>query len=137
MALSVIASDFHAMVSMTRSRISFGGAVFLGAFLLFLVEPMAARQLGLYPSLIEPHLTLQTQRIAWTCGFAIFDIVSARLTWMTRSAAEGLASAATADEADFPRAPLSHQLLWVLLPMGAAMQLSAVTSYITANVAAI
>ena len=93
--------------------------------------------LGLYPSLIEPHLTLQTQRIAWTCGFAMFAIVSARLTWMTRSAAEGLASAATADEADFPRAPLSHQLLWVLLPMGAAMQLSAVTSYITANVAAI
>src|ERR1700757_4072097 len=96
MALSVIASDFHAMVSMTRSRISFGGAVFLGAFLLFLVEPMAARQLGLYPSLIEPHLTLQTQRIAWTCGFAIFAIVSARLTWMTRSAAEGLANTATA-----------------------------------------
>ena len=30
-----------------------------------------------------------------------------------------------------------QKLLWVLLPMGAAMQLSAVTSYLTANVAAI
>src|SRR3954469_16346214 len=30
---------------MTRSRWLFGSAVFLGAFLLFLVEPIAARQL--------------------------------------------------------------------------------------------
>ncbi len=34
-------------------------------------------------------------------------------------------------------APLFHKLLWVLLPMGAAMQLSAITAYLTANVAAI
>ena len=34
-------------------------------------------------------------------------------------------------------APQMQRLLWVLLPMGAAMQLSAVTSYLTANVAAI
>ena len=34
-------------------------------------------------------------------------------------------------------APPAQKLLWVLLPMGAAMQLSAVTSYLTANVAAI
>src|SRR5271165_3410948 len=30
---------------MTRLRILFGGAVFLGSFLLFLVEPIAAKQL--------------------------------------------------------------------------------------------
>src|SRR6185437_15957021 len=34
-------------------------------------------------------------------------------------------------------ATLSQKLLWVLLPMGASMQLCAVTAYITANVAAI
>jgi hypothetical protein len=34
-------------------------------------------------------------------------------------------------------APLRHKLLWLLLPMGASMQLSAVTSYITANIAPI
>ena len=32
-------------VGMTRSRLLFGGAVFLGSFLLFLVEPIAAKQL--------------------------------------------------------------------------------------------
>src|SRR6202035_609556 len=32
-------------VGMTRSRLFFGGAVFLGSFLLFLVEPIAAKQL--------------------------------------------------------------------------------------------
>ncbi|MFZ0394800.1 MAG: fused MFS/spermidine synthase, partial [Terracidiphilus sp.] len=33
--------------------------------------------------------------------------------------------------------PLRDKLLWVLLPMGAAMQLCAITAYLTANVAAI
>ncbi len=34
-------------------------------------------------------------------------------------------------------APFKQKLLWLLLPMGASMQLSAVTSYITANIAPI
>ena len=42
-----------------------------------------------------------------------------------------------ADDASLPRSPLSTRLMWLLLPMGAAMQLSTVTSYLTANVAAI
>ncbi len=36
-----------------------------------------------------------------------------------------------------PPASLVHKVLWVLLPMGASMQLSAVTQYLTANIAAI
>ena len=42
--------------------------------------------LGLYPSLIEPRLTLQAQRIAWACGFAVFAVLSAVLAWKTRDA---------------------------------------------------
>lgn len=255
----VIASDFHAMKGMAGSRILFGGAVFVGAFLLFLVEPIAAKQmlpalggsaavwitclvffqtallcaylyahwiarssrwtlhfvllalaffaaiawtirsftfanasdrpvtavfvalgiwiglpflvlgatspllqvwwarlqsgaipyrlfalsnlasllaLGFYPSLIEPHLTLHAQRITWACGFGVFAFLSATLTWMTRSAARE-SEDAIVSAADPDCAPISHKLLWVLLPMGAAMQLSAVTSYLTANIAAI
>jgi spermidine synthase len=97
--------------------------------------------LALYPTFIEPHFTLKAQRLVWCFGFAAFVFVSAILTWRTRSASvnsaqteEGKESAVVAIGA---RAPLSHRLLWVLLPMGAAMQLSAVTSYITANIAAI
>jgi spermidine synthase len=92
--------------------------------------------LALYPTIVEPHLTLRAQRLVWCCGFAAFALVSAILTWRTRSATNA-ASQTAPDESAMTRAPLSHKLLWVLLPMGAAMQLCAVTSYITQNIAAI
>src|SRR5208337_1754612 len=44
--------------------------------------------LALYPTLIEPNLTLRAQRLAWCCGFAIFALVSAFLTWQTRAATQ-------------------------------------------------
>ena len=93
--------------------------------------------LGLYPSLIEPYFTLQQQRIGWCGGFAVFVVAAGILAWKTRSATVGVVQAEVEDQGQLPASPLSHRLLWVLLPMGAAMQLSAVTSYLTANVAAI
>ncbi len=93
--------------------------------------------LAFYPALVEPLFTLKTQRLAWSCGFALFAVVSAILTWRMRSAAQPAVEQETRDESGIPAAPASHKLLWVLLPMGAAMQLAAVTSYLTANVAAI
>jgi len=93
--------------------------------------------LALYPSLIEPHFTLQMQRIGWAFGFAVFAILSIALTWKTRSAPAASGQINVEEATSLPRSPLSHKILWVLLPMGAAMQLSAVTSYLTANIAAI
>jgi predicted O-methyltransferase YrrM len=93
--------------------------------------------LAAYPTLIEPRLTLQAQRIAWCCGFAVFACITAALAWKVRSAAAyETAQKVAAIEEGAPALP-AQKLLWVLLPMGAAMQLSAVTSYITANIAAI
>ena len=94
--------------------------------------------LACYPTLIEPRLTLRAQRIAWCCGFAIFATVSGVLAWRAR-AAESTSAQTLVPLPDDSGAPssLAQKLLWVLLPMGAAMQLSAVTSYLTANVAAI
>jgi hypothetical protein len=77
------------------------------------------------------------QRLAWCCGFAVFALLSAVLTWRTRAATLTSAQVETEGESHITSAPLSHKLLWVLLPMGAAMQLSAVTSYLTQNIAAI
>jgi hypothetical protein len=92
--------------------------------------------LGLYPTLIEPRMTLRTQRIAWCCGFAVFASITCVLALKARRAMKAsLPESATADEGALA-APV-QRLLWVLLPMGAAMQLSAVTSYLTANIAAI
>jgi hypothetical protein len=93
--------------------------------------------LALYPTLIEPHFTLRAQRLIWCCGFAAFAVVSAMLTWRTRTVTTASAPTETINESGITPAPISHKLLWMLLPMGAAMQLSAVTSYLTQNIAAI
>jgi len=93
--------------------------------------------LALYPTIIEPYFTLKTQRIVWCSGFLAFALISALLAWKTRSTTQTLAAVTSVPDAELPRSPLKHKLLWLLLPMGAAMQLSAVTSYITANIAPI
>jgi hypothetical protein len=91
--------------------------------------------LGSYPALIEPNFTLHTQRAAWFFGFLLFVALAGPLTLRARAAAQP--SAASSASSPLPAAPFVHKLLWLLLPMGAAMQLSAVTSYITANIAPI
>lgn len=93
--------------------------------------------LAAYPTLIEPNLTLQWQRGAWCCGFAVFAVLVAILAMRTRREFGEVAPAAAQTETEAPDAPLWHKLLWILLPMGASMQLCAVTSYITANIAPI
>jgi len=93
--------------------------------------------LALYPSLFEPNLTLHAQRLVWAGSFVVFAVISTALTLKSRASAPSAAPAAANLETVAPPAPLSHKLLWVLLPMGAAMQLSTVTAYLTANVAAI
>ena len=97
--------------------------------------------LGLYPSWIEPGFSLHAQKIIWACGFGVFALLSATLASKTRATrsvpTEASPTEPDHDETDGPPSPLGHKLLWMLLPMGAAMQLSAVTSYLTANVAAI
>ncbi|HEY2471544.1 MAG TPA: fused MFS/spermidine synthase [Terracidiphilus sp.] len=97
--------------------------------------------LAIYPTLIEPHLTLHEQRIAWCCGFAVFGVVSGTLAMIVRKTATPAPTSSIALVDDLrdegaPGPPM-QKVLWVLLPMGAAMQLSAVTSYLTANIAAI
>lgn len=91
--------------------------------------------LASYPTLIEPRLALHAQRIAWCCGFAVFALVSGTLAFRAKSRKEEIENPVSTEEG--APAPRTQKLLWILLPMGAAMQLSAVTSYLTANIAAI
>ncbi len=93
--------------------------------------------LAAYPTLIEPNSTLHAQRIGWCCGFAAFVLVAGILTHRTHAATRNFSQAGVAEESASASTPMSHRLLWLLLPMGASMQLSAVTSYITANIAPI
>jgi hypothetical protein len=97
--------------------------------------------LAAYPTLIELHLTLHAQRAAWFGGFLLFGALATLLTFRSRTIATRATQGKTPDAAtplapQTPPTPLTR-LLWLLLPMGASMQLCAVTTYITANIAPI
>jgi hypothetical protein len=87
-----------------------------------------------YPVVVEPNLTLKLQRTLWTVGFLIYAILCAVLTRQTSTPA---LQEETQDESVTPKARASARWLWFLLPMAAAMQLSAVTAHLTVNIAAI
>lgn len=93
--------------------------------------------LALYPSVIEPQLTLRSQRIIWCAAFAAFAVLTTELLRRTRRESASSSTDPGAHEEFAAPAPLLHKILWVALPMGAAMQLSAVTVHLTANIAAI
>jgi SAM-dependent methyltransferase len=92
--------------------------------------------LAAYPTLVELRLTLHAQRAAWFCGFAVYVLIAALLAGRARKTSPAAAPAGD-DESALPPAPRLHKWLWLLLPMGASMQLCAVTAYITANIAPI
>lgn len=116
------------------ARIESGGI----PYRLFALSNLASLlALAMYPTVVEPYLTLKAQRLVWCCGFAAFAILSASLAWRTRSAKQTAVRVSEEEEPAMGPATLTHKLLWVLLPMGASMQLAAVTSYLTQNIAAI
>ena len=94
-----------------------------------------------YPTIIEPYLSLSLQRTLWAGGVAAFAVITAVLAWQT-SKANVSTSQPGADSLDLensalPASSMRSKLLWFLLPMAAAMQLSAVTAHLTSNIAAI
>ncbi len=95
--------------------------------------------LAIYPTLVEPHLTLHHQRIAWCLGFLAFAALSIvlqrRVAVFAPQDSEQMTPASETAAPQFVFG--SVKLLWLLLPMGAGMQLSAVTSHLTENIAAI
>jgi hypothetical protein len=90
----------------------------------------------LYPTLMEPHLSLSVQRKAWMCGFGVYALVCAVIAWQTRTAGAVPAAETKPAEAQ-PTSTFRARLMWFLLPAGAAIQLCAVTSHLSQNIAAI
>ena len=104
------------------SRVEGGGI----PYRLFALSNLASLlALGLYPTLIEPNFTLHAQRVAWFFGFAALRVAgrNPHAALRVRPRNPPLPSQ-HADAVSLPASPLAHKLLWVLLPMGASMQLS-------------
>jgi hypothetical protein len=87
-----------------------------------------------YPIVVEPNLTLKLQRTLWSVGFVVYAGFCVVLSRQTGMATQPVTSP---EEPIAPRARADTKWLWFLLPLAAAMQLSAVTAHLTANIAAI
>jgi spermidine synthase len=90
-----------------------------------------------YPMLVEPHLSLKMQRGWWASGFEVYAILSAIIAWRFQRSSTRSAQPQNTLPANAPRSSFRTKLLWFLLPAGAAMQLCAVTSHLSQNIAAI
>ena len=126
-----------------------GGAVPYRLFALSNAGSLLA--LMVYPLLVESHMTLAMQRDCWALAFAVYAAVCGWLAWRAVGAGEMKAVRTFArmpvhdDEAAMNGAPdlsssapsAGRNWMWFLLPMGAAMQLSAVTSHLSQDIAAI
>ena len=84
-----------------------------------------------YPVLVEPHLTLHHQRALWDFAFLLYALCIATLLFNQKL------TQPPATNHQQPSPTTRTKLLWFLLPMAAAMQLTAVTGHLTANIAAI
>jgi spermidine synthase len=112
---------------------SYGGKVPYRLFALSNAGSLLA--LIAYPLVVEPNIALRLQRTLWAAGFLVYALLCAVIGSSGRAAdAESVVSD---DQGAVVRTPAFVKWLWFLLPMAAAMQLSAVTAHLTVNIAAI
>jgi len=110
-----------------------------------------------YPLLVEPNFSLRTQTLAWSAAFLVFVMVCGvimagrRSVSVVREREQGRAAAlsaaapvaAQASVADLPPPVLdvapspANRVLWLLMAAGGSLLLSAVTSHLSQNIAAI
>src|SRR5271156_736157 len=86
--------------------------------------------LGSYPLLIEPGLTMRQQTGLWSGGFLLFAVLCGAIAWQGRRRvlSPSPEQAAWSGHAE---------PFWFLLALGGGMMLTAVTSHMSANIAAI
>jgi hypothetical protein len=87
-----------------------------------------------YPIVVEPNLTLNHQRGLWTAGFVVYVGLC---LFLGLQPAVGRQTMSPQEGPMGSRIRAATKWLWFLLPMAAAMQLSAVTAHLTVNIAAI
>ena len=110
---------------------SFEGRSPYGLFSLSNLASLLA--LGSYPLLIEPQLTMNRQTAWWSGGFLVFSVICGAIAWQGRRRMP----AAKQSEVAGKQAPGPAMVLWFSLALGGGMMLTAVTSHMSANIAAI
>ncbi len=86
--------------------------------------------LGSYPLFIEPGLTMRQQTGLWSGFFLLFAVLCGAIAWQGRRR--------IASPMPEPAALAGHpEPFWFLLTLGGGMMLTAVTSHMSANIAAI
>jgi hypothetical protein len=98
----------------------------------------AGSLLGLliYPWLIEPRFSLRQQSTVWMAGFVVFACVGASIGYSIRHHSSTEKFNVTGNSPD-PPATVIDRVLWVLLAACGSLLLSAVTNYLSQNIAAI
>jgi spermidine synthase len=89
--------------------------------------------LVLYPTLIEPYVTLKTQTRGFSTGFFLFAVLCGGIAWSIRQTLPERDTRVEAPETVSPQ----RKALWLLLPGCSSLLLCAFTSHISQNVAAI
>ncbi len=126
-----------------RGAIKSGGAAPLAPpYRLFALSNLGSLlALVAYPALVEPYFSLHTQTLVWSAGFLVFVLACGAISLSARNAAATAPQmvaleAAPAGKAEAPPAP-SERTLWLLMAACGALMLSAVTSHLSQNIAAI
>ncbi len=87
----------------------------------------------LYPTVIEPYITLKTQTRGFSTGFFLFAVLCGGIAWSVRQTLPDRSPQVEPAETVTPQ----RKALWLLLPGCSSLLLCAFTSHISQNVAAI
>ncbi len=130
---AVIGLPYFVLSATTPLLTAWYAGIFEGTspYRLFALSNLASLlALGSYPLFIEPGLTMRQQTALWVGGFLIFAVLCGAIAWQGRRRM----ALSMPEEAAFAGHP---EPFWFLLALGGGMMLTAVTSHMSANIAAI
>ncbi len=88
-----------------------------------------------YPVVVEPVLTVGSQALAWSAGYAVFVAVCVATALFSRGRMTAVALEEPVDTTDSPKPGWGECLLWIGLAASASILLLAITRHLTQDVA--